>query len=301
MKFFLGLFIFCFFISCDESISFQKHSVKQPIVSEIITDKIFTAGIEGPAMNSKGDLFIVNFKEEGTIGVLRRDSSKFELFITLPRGSVGNGIRFDANDNMFVADYKKHNILCIEKGTKDVQVFCNNLFISQPNDITLHKDGFGFASDPNWENKSGNLLRFSKGKLEIIEKNMGTTNGIELSPDGKKLYVNESIQRRIWQYDVDLEGNLSNKQILTQFHDYGMDGMRCDQSGNIYLARYGKGVITIICKTGEILGEIPLHGEKPTNITFPKGNSKEIYVTIQDKKWVEKITFHKGFLNPCKE
>ena len=42
--------------------------------------------------------------------MLRRDSSKFELFITLPRGSVGNGIRFDANDNMFVADYKKHNI-----------------------------------------------------------------------------------------------------------------------------------------------------------------------------------------------
>lgn len=291
MKFFLFFVLVYSFVSCNDFEPLQKHVIKDSIVSQVITDTVFTKGIEGPAMNSKGDLFIVNFKHEGTIGVLKKGSSNFELFVTLPIGSIGNGIRFDSNDNMFIADYKKHNILFIEKGTKEVLVFCHNPAINQPNDITLHKNGFGFASDPSWEHKSGNLLRFSKGKLEIIEKNMGTTNGIELSPDGQKLYVNESIQKRIWQYDVDRKGNLSNKQILVQFYDFGMDGMRCDQSGNIYLARYGKGVITMISKSGEMLEEIILHGKNPTNITFPKVSSKEIYVTIQDKKWVEKIIF----------
>lgn len=291
MKFLVILVLTFFSVSCADIGTKKKYFFDELMASKIICDNVFTKGIEGPAMNSKGDLFVVNFESEGTIGVLKKDSSMFELFVNLPLGSVGNGIRFDANDNMYVADYKKHNIFFIKKGTQEVQVFCHNPLINQPNDITLHKDGFGFASDPNWENKSGNLLRFSKGKLEVIEKNMGTTNGVELSPDGKKLYVNESIQKRILHYDVDPIGGLSNKQILVQFSDFGLDGMRCDQRGNIYLARYGKGVITIISNTGEILHEIPLHGKKPTNITFPKGKSSEAYVTIQDKKWVEKITF----------
>ena len=282
---------FCFLYGCIESNQSQVKYLRDSIVSEIVTDSVFTKGIEGPAMNSKGDLFVVNFMRQGTIGILKRDSSSFELFLTLPIGSIGNGIRFDARDNMYIADYKQHNILFIEYGTKEVQVFCQNSNINQPNDITLHKNGFGFASDPNWDDKTGNLLRFSKGKLEIIEKNMGTTNGIELSPNGKKLYVNESIQKRIWQYDVDSNGNVSNKQILAQFDDFGMDGMRCDKIGNIYLARYGKGVISVLNSAGKLIDEIQLKGIKPTNITFSKQKSKLLYVTLQDRRWVEKITF----------
>ena len=49
--------------------------------------------------------------------------------------------------------------------------------------------------------------------------------------------------------------------------------------------------VQVLDKTGKLLEEIPLHGKKPTNITFPKGTNKEVYVTIQDKKWIEKITF----------
>ncbi len=291
MKFFIAILPTLFLFSCYDVGPLQPDNAKSTFVSEIISDTVFTEGIEGPAMNSKGDLFVVNFQRQGTIGVLERNSSKFQLYVNLPKESVGNGIRFDDKDNMYITDYKNHNILFIENGTKNVQVYCTNKSVNQPNDITIHKGGFGFASDPNWKNKSGNLLRFSKGKLEIIENNMGTTNGIELNPNGDKLYVNESIQNIIWQYDVDSLGNLSNKNVFIQFDDYGMDGMRCDKRGNVYLARYGKGVITVLDKTGKLLDEIPLHGKKPTNITFPKGTNKEAYVTIQDKKWVEKITF----------
>ena len=291
MKFFIAILPTLFLFSCIDVGPLQLDNDKSTFVSEIISDTVFTEGIEGPAMNSKGDLFVVNFQRQGTIGILERHSSKFQLYVDLPKGSVGNGIRFDDKDNMYIADYTNHNILFIENGTKNVQIYCTNKAVNQPNDLVLHKSGFGFASDPNWKNKTGNLLRFSKGKLEIIEDNMGTTNGIELSPNGDKLYVNESLQNIIWQYDVDDFGNLSNKTVFIQFHDYGMDGMRCDKRGNIYLARYGKGVISVLDKTGKLLEEIPLHGKKPTNITFPKGTNKEVYVTIQDKKWIEKITF----------
>ncbi|MBI35832.1 MAG: gluconolactonase [Flavobacteriales bacterium] len=289
MRFFYNFLLsFPLLIGCrdfDNKITAKLHNASV----EVITDSVFTKGIEGPAMNSKGDLFVVNFKSEGTIGVLERDSISFKTFVNLNKGSVGNGIRFDSKDNMYVADYTNHSILFIENGTRNVQIYCQNKMVNQPNDLTLHKNGFGFASDPNWKSRTGNLLRFSEGKLEIIEEGMGTTNGIELSPDGQKLYVNETFQKRIWSYDVDSIGNLSNKKVLIEFDDYGLDGMRCDKKGNIYVTRYGKGVISVISNNGKLLYEILLKGKKPTNITFPKGTNTEFYVTLQDMRWIEKI------------
>ena len=35
----------------------------------------FTSGIEGPAVDSEGNLYAVNYKKEGTIGIVRPDGS----------------------------------------------------------------------------------------------------------------------------------------------------------------------------------------------------------------------------------
>ena len=97
MRFFYNFLLsFPLLIGCrdfDNKITAKLHNASV----EVITDSVFTKGIEGPAMNSKGDLFVVNFKSEGTIGVLERDSISFKTFINLNKGSVGNGIRFDSN------------------------------------------------------------------------------------------------------------------------------------------------------------------------------------------------------------
>ena len=68
---------------------------------------------------------------------------------------------------------------------------------------------------------------------------MGTTNGIEVSPNGKILYVNETKQRKIWAFKIGTDGQLS-KTLFKEFVDHGMDGMRCDIDGNLYVTRYGK-------------------------------------------------------------
>ena len=44
---------------------------------------------------------------------------------------------------------------------------------------------------------------------------MGTTNGVEISPAEDKLYVNESVQKSIWVYDLDSKLNISNKNYFT--------------------------------------------------------------------------------------
>src|SRR5918993_2192888 len=69
----------------------------------------YTSGIEGPAVDATGVLYVVNFERKGTIGRLPVGAARSELFARLPEGSIGNGIRFDPEGRMYVADFKKHN------------------------------------------------------------------------------------------------------------------------------------------------------------------------------------------------
>ena len=58
--------------------------------------------------------------------------------------------------------------------------------MNQPNDLAITKDGVLYSSDPNWQASTGQLWRIDKdGKATRIAEGMGTTNGIEVSPDGK--------------------------------------------------------------------------------------------------------------------
>ncbi|MEN8186954.1 MAG: SMP-30/gluconolactonase/LRE family protein, partial [Bacteroidota bacterium] len=228
----------------------------------------------------------VNFEKQGTIGIVN-EKGEASLFATLPKGSIGNGIRFDKDDNMYIADYTKHNILKIREGTKDAVVFAHDSTANQPNDLAISPDGTLYASDPDWNNNSGKLWKINKDGFHLIESDMGTTNGIEVSNDGKQLYVNESVQRKIWVYNIDEKGDIHNKQLFYSFDDFGLDGMRCDTKGNLYVCRYDAGKIIVIDPKGNLIREIQLKGRKPTNITFGGKNKKQCFVTIADRGCIE--------------
>jgi gluconolactonase len=152
----------------------------------------FTPGIEGPATDRDGNVYAVNYQRQSTIGKTRPDGTS-EVYVELPNGSVGNGIRIDRQGFMYIADYTNHNVLRVDPKSKAVTVFVHEERMSQPNDLAIARDGTLYASDPNWKARTGQLWRIDRdGKVTRLAENMGTTNGIEVSPDGKTLYVNES-------------------------------------------------------------------------------------------------------------
>jgi len=270
-------------ISCQ--ITFPQEEL---FISKVLTKPgEFTSGIEGPACDKDGNIYAVNFKRKGTIGKVTPEGN-CSLFIELPEGSTGNGIRFNSNGEMLIADYTKHNILKVDMNTKEISVFSHEPKMNQPNDIAITSTDILFASDPNWKDSIGNIWRIDKdGKVALLESGMGTTNGVEVSPGDKILYVNESIQRNIWAYDLSPEGDISNKKLLIKFDDFGLDGMRCDEEGNLYVTRYDKGTVVKISPKGKILKEILLTGKKPSNITFGGADDKTVNVTLADNGNIE--------------
>lgn len=248
-------------------------------VARVFAEGGFTGGIEGPACDRDGVLYCVSYRHESNIGRITPDG-RAEVFVTLPPGSTGNGIRFDRSGAMFVADYTGHNILRIDPVTRSVTVFAHDDRMNQPNDIAIAPDGTLYASDPNWKDGTGQLWRIDRdGKTHREAEGMGTTNGIDVSPDGRTLYVNESVQRQVWAFEIGVDGRLQNRRLVRRFDDFGFDGMRCDVDGNLYVTRHGKGTVIVMTPRGEVLREIGVLGANPSNLTFGGRDRRTVYVT----------------------
>ena len=254
---------------------------------DVTSGSVFMPWAEGPAVDVDGVLYAVNYGQKGTIGRVSPDGTH-ELFVNLPEGSVGNGIRLWKKNRLLVADYTNHNILQVNIPDKSVRVLAHNENMNQPNDLAITSAGLIYASDPDWDDNSGKLwLIDQEGIFTLLESDMGTTNGVEVSPDEKNLYVNESNQRNIWIYDIMEDGTIANKSLFKKFEDYGMDGMRCDVEGNLYVTRIGKGTVAILSPEGKLLQVVVLKGDKPSNVAFGGNDGQLVYVTVADRGAIE--------------
>lgn len=278
------------FISALVCAQVHAQDLSGLFVSQDFTkENIFTNNIEGPAFDKAGNLYVVNFGKDGTIGLVKPDGQA-QLFLTLPEGSVANSIQFDSKGTMYLADFMAHNVLKVNMKTKKVDIYVHDEKFNQPNDICINKKDQIFASDPNWKESTGKLWRIDKGgKAVLLTDQMGTANGIALNPKEDILYVNESVQRKIWAFDVDAKGDISNKRLFAEFPDFGFDGMKCDAEGNLYVTRYGKGAIAVLSPNGKLIREIELKGKRCSNLVFGGLNGKLVFVTLQDRKGMERF------------
>ncbi len=271
-----GLLALAVRVSAEE----EKLFVARPLTAE----GAFTAGIEGPACDDKGNVYAVNFARQQTIGRIS-PAGKGEVWVELPGKSTGNGIVFDRKGMMYVADYVGHNVLRIDPRTRRIEVFAHDDRMNQPNDLAIAPDGTLYASDPDWSKGTGQVWRIDpEGKTHLDAPDMGTTNGIEVSPDGKTLYVNESKQLNVWAFAIGKAGALADKRLVKKFSDHGFDGMRCDVDGNLYISRYGKGTVVVLSPEGKVLREIDVLGPSPSNLCFGGADGRTVYVTEVSKR-----------------
>jgi gluconolactonase len=282
---------------CEVESPIKKNSSTiDSTTTEFVDGTVFHEGIEGPAVDNN-NLFVVNYLEKGTIGKVTSEGN-VTTFVTLPSGSVGNGLRF-YESRMYLADYEKQNIYCILKNGVSY-VYATNKKMNQPNDLTMAKDGQIFCSDPNWGTSTGAIWTVSRkdSVLVQIKTGLGLTNGIELSPDDKYLYVGESksvpksLPAQVSRFKVNWYTNpvsLGEQEVLQVFESGDIDGMRCDQSGNLFMARPEQSEIIVMNSDGKIVHTVKTIGENPTNLAFGGEDGKTVYITVKDTKNIEQF------------
>lgn len=243
----------------------------------------FTKNAEGPEFTRDGRLFAVNCEREGTICEVYPDG-RVEVFVSLPDGSTANAIRETSSGALMLADYTGHNILRLDVATRRVTTFVHDDRFNQPNDLAISRRDVLYASDPNWGAGTGQLWRIDPdGRVTLLGSDLGTTNGVTLSPDERVLYVNESVQRRILALDLDEAGQPAGRRVLATFPDFGLDGMKCDKAGRLFATRYGKGTIVILDPSGALIREVPIaEGKNVSNLVFGGPDRRSVFLTLQD-------------------
>ncbi len=139
--------------------------------------------------------------------------------------------------------------------------------------LDIKTDGSVFRIDPNTKT------------IEKIDSGLKFANGIAFGPDNT-LYIGEMFTGKVYRYrwangkvkgEREFFGSVFDGKRPKVFN--GPDGMKFGKDGNLYVAVYGQGVVTVLGSDGSILRHIPTQASKPTNVAFGATGEKKIYVT----------------------
>lgn len=156
---------------------------------------------------------------------------------------------------------------------------------NSPNDIILGPDGALYFTDPTLDLPKGEkqelnfqgVFRLGKdGSVRLLTKDLTAPNGLAFSPDGKRLYIDDTRRQEIRVYDVDARMELQNGRLFGKEEGRGgsPDGMRVDMKGNVYCT--GPGGVWVWDPEGNHLGTIMLP-ESTANFNWGDADYSTIY------------------------
>ena len=287
-------------------------------------ETLFTGGVltEGAAAAPDGTIYFSDITFTRTAGmqaghIMKYDPRTGEVSVYRSPSGMSNGIKFDAQGNMIVAegaDFGGRRVTRTDMKTgKSVIIgnFYNGRQFNAPNDISIDLKGRIYFSDPRYvghEPMEQGVMAVYRidpdGSIHQIITDAGKPNGVCVSPDQKTLYVvsNDNGNFDIFQFSQDLpfhkgrmallaydlspEGTATFRKTLVDYHPQdGPDGLVVDAGGNLYVAvrdqtRPG---IYVYSPDGKELDYLRTP-DLPTNVGFGRGKEiKTLYITSGDK------------------
>jgi len=128
----------------------------------------------------------------------------------------------------------------------------------------------------------GGLYRLrADGRVEQLADDIGFANGPCFSPDGRVLYLADSLERTIWAYDYDAEGPLRNKRVFVKTHgfDSGPDGATVDAEGFFWTVLTRAAKLARYDPDGRLDRVIDVPVSYPSSICFGGPRLEHLYLT----------------------
>ncbi len=118
----------------------------------------------------------------------------------------------------------------------------------------------------------GQLASFSPQQgMRIHDQHFTVTNGPVISGNGQHLYLNDTLQGKVYRYSLSADGTtLSDRQIFAQFESAQgyPDGMCFDSRGHLWVALWGAASVVEINPEGIVVRQVAVPAKNVTNVCF---------------------------------
>jgi len=254
------------------------------------------SGTEGPIGMPDGSLI---FTETQANRITRIDANnQTSTFLENTNGS--NGLAFDSKGRLISVQTTPGKTLIGVIYPKGQEATLSDNYdgkpFGRPNDLVVDKKGGVYFSEPGPNATPGQPPPTPPlspavyyvppgGKSIRIAEGIERPNGIQLSPDEKTLYVNNTNGEYVLAFDVKPDGTVGNRRNFAKYpsvatpavggFNSGADGLAIDNSGRVYVVSTGG--VHVFSPKGDLLGTIPL-SLAGQNIAFAGPDKKTLYI-----------------------
>ena len=171
----------------------------------------------------------------------------------------------------------------------------DHLTTTRPNDGRVDRDGnlvvgmynqYHRAGATEGSNNAG-LFRLSASSLEweeILDYRFRVSNCICFSGDGRTMYFGDTPSRRVYAFDYDPRGPVSNRRLVWAMPSDmsgAPDGAQVDDGGKLWIAVTGGGMVVQLDPETGVVMTIVRVGANPTSVTFGGPGRDELFVTTR--------------------
>ena len=255
---------------------------------------------EGPVWDPHGFLYVSDEEKNRLLRVYPDGRMETMLEIADPDGST-----LDAKGRLVTTASVLRAIIRVDPDGK-YKVLADKYEgkkFNSPNDVVLGPDGALYFTDPTLDLPKGEKQELAyqgvfrlgmDGSVSLLTTELTQPNGLAFSPDGKRLYIDDTEKHDIRVYDVGAKGTLKNGRLFgkEEGSDGVPDGMRVDRKGNVFVT--GPGGIWVWDPEGNHLGTILLP-EIAANLNWGDADYRTLYITATTSVYCLK-TSTRGFV-----
>jgi gluconolactonase len=259
---------------------------------------------EGPVWDPRGFLYVSDEERNRLSRVYPDGRVETVLEIGDPDGST-----LDVNGRLVTTASVLRAIIQVDDDGK-YKVLADRFEgkkFNSPNDIVVGPDKALYFTDPTLDLPKGEKqeLEFqgvfrlgADGSVRLMTKDLTAPNGLAFSPDGKRLYVDDTRLKEIRVYEVGPGMELSNGRVFAKEEGRGgsPDGMRVDVHGNVYCT--GPGGVWVWDSEGHQIGTVMLP-ESTANFNWGESDHGTIYFSSRTSIYRLK-TKTRGFVGGAK-
>jgi sugar lactone lactonase YvrE len=169
-----------------------------------------------------------------------------------------------------------------------------------PNDFTSDGEGgFFFTGSGSFDvgaPKDGRIFhRGRDGRLHCVARGIHFANGLALSPDRRRLFVNAHLAKEVLVFDRRPDSSLGPARRFIFLPDLlpepgfangytGGDGLKIDRAGRLYICQFGAGRILVCGQDGAFITSIAIPHRDITNVAFGPSETS-LFVTAIGDAW----------------